>query len=87
MNKTFIILFLWVNTFVTVQAQKTSFSLESSILLKKPGNKAVSYVLTDDGKGNLVSDNSSLPVQIKQEKIETDSLLIIKVTVFAEQEV
>lgn len=86
MTKRFIILFLWVNKFVTQQPKKSSFQLKSYILIKKPGNNSISYPLIDDGKGNLIADKKDFPIQIKKERTETDSVITIKITLFAKQE-
>lgn len=85
--KRFVTLFLWMDTFAAQHVQNSLFQLESCIQLKKPGNNAVPYPLTDNGKGNLFTNISDFPIQIKNEKIETDSHLIIKVTLLAKQEV
>ena len=87
MTKKLLILFLWVNRFVTPKSQKSFAQLKSSILIKKPGNTAISYPLFDDGKGNLSTDKKDFPLQIKRERIETDSLITIKITLLAKREV
>jgi hypothetical protein len=87
MTKKNVIFFLWVNKWITLQQQKYFFQLKSCILIKKPGNNAVTYPLIDDGKGNFIADKKDFPLQIKKERIETDSLIKIKITLYAKQEV
>jgi len=70
-----------------VQAQKISDQLESKITLKIPGNQAISYPLKEDNIGKLFNNETDLPVEITQQKIETDSTLRIIITLRAKEDI